>query len=84
MSLDLAATHFDSQHIYRIEWQPGPHGYFEWCITRGYASVLESICCVMLYWYVVDRYLDGEFLFGVDGESVYRLTGAMIPQVRLG
>ena len=38
----------------------------------------------MLYWDVLDRYLDGEFLFGVDGESVYRLTGAMIPQVRLG
>ena len=28
--LDLEQTHFDSHHVYRIEWQPGPYGYIDW------------------------------------------------------
>jgi len=27
---DLQSTHFEEQHVYRLEWQPGPSGYLEW------------------------------------------------------
>lgn len=53
----LNESHFSSQHIYRLEWQPGSSeggGYLEW-------------------------YLDNEFIFGINGDSMAELTGAMIP-----
>jgi hypothetical protein len=28
----LAATHFNEQHKFRVEWQPGPDGYISWYI----------------------------------------------------
>ena len=28
--VDLDDTHFQSQHVYRVEWQPGEGGYLEW------------------------------------------------------
>ena len=50
----LNASHFDSHHTYRLEWQPGAEGYLQW-------------------------FLDGEFVFAIDGKSVAALTGAVIP-----
>eukprot|EP01036_Dinobryon_divergens_P023593 gene23593-31955_t len=50
----LNETHFDSHHLYTLEWQPGIGGY--------------------LYWY-----LDDELILGIDGSSLEKLTGAMIP-----
>ena len=32
----LEETHFDSHHTYRLEWQPGPHGYLDWYIDDGF------------------------------------------------
>jgi hypothetical protein len=27
---DLTKQHFDEQHVYRVEWQPGEEGYIAW------------------------------------------------------
>lgn len=60
VNTDLNQTHFDSHHVYRLEWEPGSTaagggGYLEW-------------------------YLDGEFVFGISGDSLASATGALIPQ----
>ena len=33
--VDLQDTHFQSQHIYRVEWQPGDKGFIEWYDSSG-------------------------------------------------
>lgn len=30
LNTDLEATHFESHHVYRLEWEPGVDGYLEW------------------------------------------------------
>ena len=30
INTNLAATHFESHHVYRLEWEPGIDGYLEW------------------------------------------------------
>ena len=32
----LEETHFDQQHVYRLEWQPGPTGYLDWYIDDDF------------------------------------------------
>ena len=32
----LEETHFDNQHIYRLEWQPGATGYLNWYIDDNF------------------------------------------------
>jgi hypothetical protein len=27
---NIEPTHFDDQHVYRIEWVPGQNGYIQW------------------------------------------------------
>ena len=30
VNTELEDTHFESQHVYRVEWQPGENGYLYW------------------------------------------------------
>jgi hypothetical protein len=36
---------------------------------------------VACLWFILYRYLDEEMIFGIDGESVHSMTGALIPEV---
>jgi hypothetical protein len=36
---------------------------------------------VACLWFILDRYLDEEMIFGIDGENVHSMTGALIPEV---
>ena len=33
---NLYATHFEDQHIYRLEWVPGPQGFIKWYLDDEY------------------------------------------------
>lgn len=64
LNSDLYETHFEDHHTYRLEWQP----------PRRTQDDSSSSSSGYLEWW-----LDDEFIFGVEGESLEQLTGSEIP-----
>ena len=63
----LNSSHFEQHHIYRLEWQPP---------NPAVGPLMKSHGGEFGY---LEWYLDGEFIFGIEGQSLEDLTGAMIP-----
>lgn len=72
----LNETHFDSHHLYTLEWQPGIGGYLYW-----WPPVYVAFCVHSWWGAIFSRYLDDELILGIDGSSLEKLNGAMIPTV---
>jgi hypothetical protein len=70
----LNESHFDSTHVYKIEWQPPSTGSAGAGSDGDGDSTGSEGGAGYVYWY-----LDDELLFGIDGESLQRRTGAQIP-----
>ncbi len=41
-SSELEDTRFQSHHLYRIEWQPGPDGYLDWYLDDDFIMGIDA------------------------------------------
>ena len=42
MNTKLSKTHFEQQHIFRVEWQPGNQGYLDWYLDEEFLFGIDD------------------------------------------